>query len=50
MEIVFFIKFNDDELFEIAAEMGSKYHSIEQNIRFISEKTNTARLCAAAVI
>ena len=40
-----FIKFNDDELFEIAAEMGSKYHSIEQNIRYVSEKTNTARVC-----
>ncbi|NNK86734.1 MAG: carbohydrate kinase [Flavobacteriaceae bacterium] len=40
-----FIKFNDDELFEIAGEMGSKYNSIEQNIRFISEVTNTTRVC-----
>ena len=40
-----FIKFNDDELFEIAHKMGSKYHSIEQNIRYISDKTLTKRIC-----
>jgi len=40
-----FIKFNDDELFEISAYLGSKYHSIEQNIRYISEKTATKHIC-----
>ena len=40
-----FIKFNDDELFEIAAKMGSKYNSIEQNISFIAEQTRTNRVC-----
>lgn len=40
-----FIKFNDDELFEISGYLGSKYHSLEQNIKFISEKTNTKHIC-----
>ena len=40
-----FIKFNDDELFEIALAMGSKYNSIEQNISFISDQTKTGRIC-----
>lgn len=40
-----FIKFNDDELFEISAYLGSKYNSIEQNIHYISEKTNTKHIC-----
>jgi fructokinase len=40
-----FIKFNDDELFEIAALMGSPYNSLEQNLLFISEKTNTQSIC-----
>ncbi|PRX43182.1 carbohydrate kinase family protein [Salegentibacter salegens] len=40
-----FIKFNDDELFEIAALLGSPYNSIEQNLQFISEKTNTKNIC-----
>ncbi len=40
-----FIKFNDDELFEISAYLGSKYNSIEQNIQYISEKTNTKHIC-----
>ena len=39
------IKMNDDELQLIAEELGSKYHSVEQNIRFISELTNTPTIC-----
>src|SRR5680860_82655 len=40
-----FIKFNDEELFEIAAMLGSPYNSLEQNLLFISEKTNTRSIC-----
>lgn len=45
MEKAHFIKFNDEELYEIAKQMGSKYNSLEQNIKFISEKTNTKHIC-----
>ncbi|MBU2869841.1 carbohydrate kinase [Colwellia sp. E2M01] len=40
-----FIKLNDDELYEIAHAMGSKFNSLEQNLNFIAEQTNTAYLC-----
>ena len=40
-----FIKFNDDELFEIAEMMGSDYNSLEQNLHLISEKTQTKTIC-----
>lgn len=40
-----FIKFNDDELYEISAFLGSPFHSLEQNIQFIAEKTNTRHIC-----
>ena len=40
-----FIKFNDDELFEISNYLGSKYHSLEQNISYVSEKTATDHIC-----
>lgn len=40
-----FIKFNDDELYEVSAYLGSKYRSIEQNIRYIAQKTNTEHIC-----
>ncbi|OYX23712.1 MAG: carbohydrate kinase [Flavobacteriales bacterium 32-35-8] len=40
-----FIKFNDDELYEASAYLGSKYRSLEQNIHFISQKTNTKHVC-----
>lgn len=40
-----FIKFNDEELYLVAAYLGSKYHNLEQNIHFISEKTNTKDIC-----
>jgi fructokinase len=40
-----FIKFNDDELFEIAEMLGSPYHSLEQNIHFIAKETSTSQIC-----
>ncbi|MBQ4833814.1 carbohydrate kinase [Pseudoalteromonas sp. MMG010] len=40
-----FIKLNDDELYEIAKAMGCKFHSLEQNLAFIAEQTNTEYLC-----
>lgn len=40
-----FIKFNDDELFEIAEILGSPYHSLEQNIRFIAERSTAKTIC-----
>jgi len=40
-----FIKFNDDELYEVFKDDGSKYLSLEQNIRYISKKTNTNNIC-----
>lgn len=40
-----FIKLNDDELFEIAEELGSKTVSLEQNIVFIANKTKTNTIC-----
>jgi len=40
-----FIKFNDDELFEIAALLGSKYNSLEQNLHFIAGKSNATSIC-----
>ena len=40
-----FIKLNDEELYEIAKAMGCKFHSLEQNLAFIAEQTNTEYLC-----
>uniref|UniRef100_UPI004048C22A carbohydrate kinase family protein n=1 Tax=Mariniflexile sp. TaxID=1979402 RepID=UPI004048C22A len=40
-----FIKFNDDELYEVSGYLDSKYRSMEQNIRYISEKTKTKHIC-----
>lgn len=40
-----FIKLNDDELYEIAKAMGCKYHSLEQNLAYIAQHTNTDYLC-----
>jgi fructokinase len=45
MEKADFIKFNDDELYEVCKTLGSKYNSLEQNIKFIAEKTNTKHVC-----
>jgi len=40
-----FIKFNDDELYEVSKYLGSKYKSLEQNLMFISKETNTKHIC-----
>ncbi|MDU0354632.1 carbohydrate kinase [Paraglaciecola aquimarina] len=45
MKAADFIKLNDDELYEIAHAMGSKFNSLEQNLEFIAEQTNTPYLC-----
>lgn len=40
-----FIKFNDEELYEISSFLGSKYNNLEQNIHFVADKTNTKHIC-----
>jgi len=40
-----FIKFNDDEIFEIGEQLNSKTNGLEQNIKFIAEYTNTQTIC-----
>tara|TARA_R110002050_G_scaffold116847_2_gene233379 strand:- start:19876 stop:20766 length:891 start_codon:yes stop_codon:yes gene_type:complete len=45
MEYSNFIKFNDDELYEIASYLNSKYNSMEQTIKFIAKETNTETIC-----
>ena len=40
-----FIKFNDEELLEIAAAMDSPFLSLEENITFIATKTKTSGIC-----
>lgn len=40
-----FIKFNDEEILEIASELGFNSEDLEENIRFISDKTNTKSVC-----
>ncbi len=45
MEEADFIKFNDDELFEIAAMLDSKHNSLEQNLEFVAKQTNTKSIC-----
>lgn len=40
-----FIKFNDEELYEACGYLGSKHHSLEQNMHFVSQKTNTKHIC-----
>ncbi len=39
------IKFNDEELYEIAADLDSPFHNLEQNLNFIASKTNTKTIC-----
>lgn len=45
MNFADFIKFNDDELFEIANYLNSNHRSLEQNIKFIAKETNTDTIC-----
>ncbi|MFV0566509.1 MAG: carbohydrate kinase family protein [Flavobacteriaceae bacterium] len=40
-----FIKFNDDELYEVSHYLGSKYHALEQNLKFVAAKTKTQQIC-----
>lgn len=40
-----FIKFNDDELFEICQDLGFNSSDLKMNIKFISKHTNTAIIC-----
>ena len=40
-----FVKFNDEELFEIASFMGCKYNGLEQTIKFIAEKAKLETIC-----
>lgn len=40
-----FIKFNDEELFEIAEILDSPFHSLEQNLYFISERSSASSIC-----
>lgn len=40
-----FIKFNDEEILEIASALQSPFTALEENIHFIAEKTNTNAIC-----
>lgn len=40
-----FIKFNDEEILEIAKALQSSFESIEENIHFIAELTHTKAIC-----
>jgi fructokinase len=40
-----FIKFNDEELLEIATAMESPFTSLEDNMHFIAEKTKVRAMC-----
>tara|TARA_B110000046_G_scaffold44909_1_gene49906 strand:+ start:4308 stop:5195 length:888 start_codon:yes stop_codon:yes gene_type:complete len=39
------LKFNDDEIYEIAKALGSPYHSLDQHIVYLAAKTNTPVIC-----
>jgi len=40
-----FIKFNDEELLEIAAAMNSPFTSLEDNMNFMAERTKVTAMC-----
>jgi fructokinase len=40
-----FIKFNDEELYEVSRYLNSNFKSLEQNIKFIAKKTKTKTVC-----
>lgn len=40
-----FIKFNDDELFEISELLDSPFHSLEQNLQFIADRSSARTIC-----
>ena len=45
MNLADFIKFNDEEIEEICSALGSTEESLEGQINFISNKTNTRSIC-----
>lgn len=45
MQKASFIKFNDDELFEINQSLGYKNQSLKENIQYIAKHTNTNKIC-----
>ncbi|MDQ6531014.1 carbohydrate kinase [Flavobacterium sp. LHD-85] len=45
MQSADFIKFNDEELLEIAKAMNSPFESLEENMAFIEEKTKATAMC-----
>jgi fructokinase len=45
MKSASFIKFNDDELFEINRKLGFINNSVKENIKYISKFTNTSQIC-----
>ena len=45
MQVADFIKFNDEELAEISKAMGCQEKSLEEQLKFISAKTNTSKIC-----
>jgi len=40
-----FIKFNDDEILELSADMSGKKLGLEESIRFFAQETQTLRIC-----
>lgn len=45
MQSANFIKFNDEELLEIAKALNSPFESLEENMAFIEEKTKATAMC-----
>lgn len=45
MQVADFIKFNDEEIIEIAQYLGSEHEGIEENMKYIAAKTNTSKIC-----
>lgn len=45
MQSADFIKFNDEELLEIAKALNSPFESLEENMAFIEENTNATAMC-----
>ena len=39
------LKFNDEELFELAAALDSPFHALDQHIEFIAKQTQTEIIC-----
>ena len=39
------LKFNDEELYEVAGAINSPYHSMDQHIKYIAQQTQTEIIC-----